>query len=709
MKKIIGYYIALIGILTLGLALVIGKGSDFGIKASTPNTNNSLSNQLLGNFNEPIAKFLLQVIIILLVARILGWLMIKIGQPTVIGDIIAGLLLGPSLLGHISPEFSQNLFNPESLGTLNAISKVGLILFMFIIGLELDFNLIKAKIGDSLFISHSGIVTAFLSGIFLSYYLYPNFAPENISFISFMLFIGIAMSITAFPVLARIMQEQGMIKTPIGNLALTIAASDDIAAWFLLAFVIAAVHTGTFAITVSTIFLALAFILFMLLFVKKFLAKYAESYFAQETFNKRVFGAMILLIFASAYVAELIGINAMFGAFLAGVVVPTKTDFRELLAHKLEDISLVLFLPIFFVITGLKTEIGLLNNGYWGLTFLVIGVAIVGKSIGLFTASKISGYSNKDSLTICTLMNTRGLMELIVLNIGHEFGILNKTLFTIFVIMALVTTFMTTPLVKLIKRFKGSDSTNPILPKLKKYNLLFSFGPSKSGVRLLQLANQLGFNSNSDVEITGMHLTPSADISILEAQKFEQDGFEPVLNEAKFIGTKMNTNYKATNDVSREIINYANENNFDMMMVGSSKAVFDTEETGGKVKGFLDAINCTVGVLVDKGFNNINNILTIVDQPEDAEILKLLERFISNGGRTITIADDIKLMSKNLLSDTFKLAINKRTVNIVSLLEFENLNLSSYQLMIVSRTYWLKAKSLNESWINISPTVLVIG
>ncbi len=713
MKKKLGYYIGLLVFFITGVILVILKGNmlnkiDGQVSEVLKNTN--IADELSLNFNEPIAKFLFQIIIILIVSRILGWLMIKMGQPTVIGDIIAGILLGPSLLGILFPEFFHILFNNESIGTLNAVSKVGLILFMFIIGLELDITSIKGRMADSFVISHSGIATAFLTGLILAYFIFPEFAPEHISFISFGLFIGIAMSITAFPVLARIMQEHDMLKTPIGSLVLTIAASDDIAAWIILAFVIAAVHTGAFSITVTTIFFAIVFILFMVFALKKVLARFANNYFSTETFNKRVFSSILLLVFTSAYVAEFIGINAMFGAFLAGVVIPSKSEFKELISQKIEDISLVLFLPLFFVITGLRTDLSLITaNNYWILTLSIIGLAIFGKSLGLFIASKVTGYSNKDSLTICTLMNTRGLMELIVLNIGYEFGILNKTLFSIFVIMALVTTFMTSPLLKFIKNIYEKRENRIISTAAKKFKVLLSFGPPRSGIRLLQVANALNFNTKTESDITGIHLTPNADITIAEAQKYEEEGFAPVIAEANSIDIKLKTKYKATYDVSREIIQFANDGNFNLMLVGSSKAVFDQEETGGKVKGFLDAINCTVGVLVDKGFGTIDNILIIVDEPEDAEIVNLMSRFLEGQQKKVTLVDNIKILSKNLLSEQFRTSIIKHQVEIVPSNDFENLKLSNFQMILVSREYWLKAKGLNEPWINVSPSVLVIG
>jgi len=293
----------------------------------------------------------------------------------------------------------------------------------------------------------------------LAYFIYTDFAPEGISFLSFSLFIGISMSITAFPVLARIIQERGMQKTRLGAIAITCAAADDITAWCLLAAVIAIVKAGSIVSSVYTILLAVVYVFVMMKVVRPVLKKVGKSYEEGKESNKSRIALFFLVLLISSFVTESIGIHALFGAFMAGVVMPDSEKFRQMFINKIEDIALVLLLPLFFVVTGLRTEIGLLNSIHlWEVTGLIILVAVFGKFIGSTFAAKFTGQNWKDSLTIGTLMNTRGLMELVVLNIGYELGVLNTEMFSMMVIMALVTTFMTGPLLNLIQRvFRHSE------------------------------------------------------------------------------------------------------------------------------------------------------------------------------------------------------------------------------------------------------------
>ncbi|MGL4383700.1 MAG: cation:proton antiporter, partial [Flavobacterium sp.] len=403
------------------------------------------------SFQEPLAILLAQIITIIIVARVFGWIFKKIGQPSVIGEIIAGIALGPSLLGTYFPEFSGVLFPVESLGNLKFLSQIGLILFMYVIGMELDLKVLKNKANDAVVISHASIVIPFTLGIGLAYFVYDQFAPSGVKFLSFSLFMGIAMSITAFPVLARIVQERGIHKTKLGAIVITCAAADDITAWCLLAAVIAIVKAGSFVSSLYVISLAVGFVLIMLLIVKPFLKRIGDLYASKEAISKPVVAIFFVTLIIASYATEVIGIHALFGAFMTGVIMPDVAKFRIVFIEKVEDVSVILLLPLFFVFTGLRTEIGLINDPYlWQVTGFIILVAVVGKFFGSAFAAKFVGQNWRDSLTIGALMNTRGLMELIVLNIGLELGALTPAVFTMMVIMALVTTFMTGPALNLI-------------------------------------------------------------------------------------------------------------------------------------------------------------------------------------------------------------------------------------------------------------------
>jgi Kef-type K+ transport system membrane component KefB len=428
------------------------------------------SRNLSQNLGHPLSLLLLQIVTIVFVAKLLALLVSKIGQPLVIGEIIAGILLGPSLLGHFWPGLGSFLFQPQSLSNLQFLSQLGLILFMFIIGLELDINVLKHKAHTAVVVSHASIIIPFLGGVSLAYFLYKIYAPPQISFLAFGLFMGIAMSITAFPVLARIIHERNLTNSPLGVLAITCAAADDITAWCILAVVIAIIQAGSATSALFTILLSAAYILAMFKVVQPLLQRLGERYASGETISRSFSVAIFVVLFLSALGTEVIGIHALFGAFLAGVIMPNQAGFRKTLAAKIEDFSLVILLPLFFAFTGLKTQIGLLNNGTaWVVCGLIILVAVLGKAGGSVLAARITGQSWPDSLAIGALMNTRGLMELVVLSIGYDLGVLSPTIFTMMVLMALVTTFMTSPALSAIQRIswkKGLTSLDTVAEKL---------------------------------------------------------------------------------------------------------------------------------------------------------------------------------------------------------------------------------------------------
>ncbi len=409
--------------------------------------NDSFSHHL----SDPMAVLLLQIIVIIAFARLFGFLFKKIGQPAVIGEIVAGIILGPSLLGFVFPQINHFLFPENSLVTLQFLSQIGLILFMFIIGMELDLKAISKQAYGAVIISHASIIIPYTLGMGLAYFIYRDYAPAGTSFLSFALFMGIAMSITAFPVLARILKEKGLTRSKLGAMALTCAAADDITAWCILAAVIALVKSGSSISALYTIGFAIAFVLGMLKIVRPLLEKLSAVYDSKEKMRTPIIAFLFVVLIVSAYITSIIGIHALFGAFIAGVIMPSNFSFRKIVIDKIEDVSIILLLPLFFVITGLRTQIDLLNEGYLWITFgWILLVAVAGKFGGSALAARMVGQRWKDSLSIGVLMNTRGLMQLIVLNIGYDLGILSPEIFAMMVLMALVTTFMTGPALDLI-------------------------------------------------------------------------------------------------------------------------------------------------------------------------------------------------------------------------------------------------------------------
>lgn len=467
MSKHLLFYLFFTGVFGLLIWFIIVQGKQLeagrdlsGQSLEIPATTTQASpleawgQSLTDNLGHPLSLLLLQIAVIILCSRLFGFLFSKFGQPAVIGEIIAGIVLGPSLLGWFWPQVSGWLFRPDSLPTLQFFSQLGLLLFMFIIGLELDMSLLKNKAQAAVVVSHAGIVFPFFLGVWLAYGLFPQFAPGGVSFVAFSLFMGIAMSITAFPVLARIIQERGLTQSPLGALAITCAAADDVTAWCLLAAIVALIQAGTVMTALFTVLLAVIYVGLMFLGVRPLLQRLSARYGQPGQVNKTFVAALFIVLFLSALATEVIGIHALFGAFLAGVMMPSAPAFRHWLIARIEDVSLVILLPLFFAFTGLKTQVGLLNNGaLWLVCGLIILVAVVGKFGGSLVAARFTGQSWADSCAIGALMNTRGLMELVVLNIGYDLGILSPMIFTMMVLMALITTFMTTPALSLIDYF----------------------------------------------------------------------------------------------------------------------------------------------------------------------------------------------------------------------------------------------------------------
>jgi Kef-type K+ transport system membrane component KefB len=379
--------------------------------------------------------------------RLFSW----IHQPPVMGEMVAGIVLGPSVLGLIYPPALLFLFPASSLETLRQLSQIGVVLFMFIVGTELNVRYLREKGSAAVMISHASIIVPFLLGTALSLFLYRDLATPGTSFNAFALFIGVAMSITAFPVLARILEDRGLSQTTLGSIAITCAAVDDVTAWCILALVIALVKSTGLASSAMTIGLTLVFAVAMLFVVRPQLARVIKEPDSQ-LHRRRLIPIILGFVLACALLTETIGIHALFGAFVAGVVMPPSTEFRIFLKDKLEAFSSYALLPLFFAFTGLRTQVSLLNDWYgWLLCAVIILVAIAGKLGGSMFMARWTRMSWTQSFSIGVLMNTRGLVELVVLNIGYDLGILSGRIFAMMVLMALVTTFMTGPLLSLVK------------------------------------------------------------------------------------------------------------------------------------------------------------------------------------------------------------------------------------------------------------------
>ena len=576
--------------------------------------------------------------------------------------------------------------------------------------------------------------------------MYFKFAPEGVAFLPFALFMGIALSITAFPVLARIVQERGIHKTKLGAIVITCAAADDITAWCLLAAVIAIVKAGTFVSSLYVIGLAILYVIVMLFVVKPFLKKIGELYGTKENLSKPVVAIFFLTLIISSYLTEIIGIHALFGAFMTGVIMPDITKFRNLFIEKVEDVSVILLLPLFFVYTGLRTEIGLINDPFlWRVTGFIILVAVVGKFFGSALAAKFVGQSWRDSLTIGALMNTRGLMELIVLNIGLDLKVLTPEVFTMMVIMALVTTFMTGPTLNSINYiFKTKDES--ILEEISngnKYKILISFGNNEKGKSLLRLANSLVKKQKETSTVTAMHLTLSDEVHSYNLEEYEKDRFLPIIEESNALRQEITTLFQATVDIETNICEIANNGEFDLLLVGLGKSIFEGTLLG-KVLGFttrimnpdrlidkftgkeglfenspfdertrqiISKIKTPLGILVDKELQSVNQVFIPIFSSEDSFLIDYAQKLIFNNNSKIVILDVNGHVNTNFVLKSAVNSLEQKYSNNITLVNDKIIKkefLAMQDLMIISIESWKELVDSGSSWLSKVPSVLIM-
>ena len=477
MKRTAQLYLIIVSIVGLGIFFILHLGSHLpppisSISAeaaaqATPHVTDasnssffaSVESSLRQNGANPLSRLFLQLFVIIGASGVVGWIFARCGQPAVVGEMMAGILLGPSFFGLLAPNVFHFVFATSSLDTLRLFSQIGVCLFLFTVGMELDVSEVRHKAQTAVVVSHSSIVIPYFLGVTLALFLYSHLAQPGASFLAFALFMGISMSITAFPVLVRILQDRGIFKTSLGSTATACAAVDDVTAWSMLAFVVAIARATSVGGAAFNLGLVLVFIALMLFVIKPKLPSWlGQPALERPDPSKAVLAAVIGVALVSALSTQLIGIHALFGAFLAGIVMPTAGGFRDKLVVRVENLSSVLLLPLFFAFIGLRTHIGLFNGARgWLICLVIIGVATAGKLGGSALAARLTGMDWRESLQLGALMNTRGLMELIALNIGYDMGILSQRIFTMLVIMALVTTVMTGPLVA----FFGKEQRMP--------------------------------------------------------------------------------------------------------------------------------------------------------------------------------------------------------------------------------------------------------
>jgi len=393
-------------------------------------------------------RILLAMAVLTVAVRVVGWLVSRIGQPRVLGEIVAGILLGPSVLGLVWPEVLAHLFGPQVIAGLNVLAQTGLVMFMFLVGLEIDVRSLRGQGRRVTVISHASLLVPIVLAVPLALWLHPRFGQRTDQ-LAFCLFFAAAMAITAFPVLSRLLQESGLLSTRVGVVSLVCAAINDIYAWIMLAVVVAVAKSAGPAEVVRTLALSAGYLVVMLAVVRPLLRRLGHP----------SIWMMIAVAILSAWTTDQIGIHAIFGGFLAGAVMPRDPEWQRGVEAKLESMISVLLLPMFFGLVGLSTRIDQLTTaGLWLTALLVVVVATVGKLGGASLAARLTGDRWTESLLIGVLMNTRGLTEVVILTVGMQLGVVSSTLFTIMVLMALVTTFMAAPLITVLKRrLPGGD------------------------------------------------------------------------------------------------------------------------------------------------------------------------------------------------------------------------------------------------------------
>jgi len=603
---------------------------------------------------------LLALVVVIATARAMGSIFRNLGQPQVVGEILAGIVLGPSLLGRLAPGAEGYLF-PATVGpALNIIAQVGVILYMFLVGLELDPALLRKRGHTTVAISHASIVAPFLLGATIALYLYPRLSTRDVPFTCFSLFLGVSMSVTAFPVLARILTDRGIHKTRMGVIALTCAAVDDVTAWCMLAFVVSVARAQA-AGAVATIAMALGFIALMIFVVRPTMVRLSLVYGNRGRLTQGVMAAVFVALLFSASATELIGIHAVFGAFALGAVIPHDSGMARELTDRLEDIVIVLLLPAFFAYTGLRTQIGLVN-GYeqWMMCALIVVVASAGKFGGSVVAARITGLNWRDSSALGVLMNTRGLMELIVLNIGLEMNVISPTLFAMLVIMALVTTFSTTPILHLITRHQIPDAepfpelgtfspepivgppapilaphpaphpaprpapppARPMLAGTEHSAILVPVSNPEGVAVLVELALAATPHGAPPPRVLALVKTPPGGVrsGLREADQRvppRSPALAAALDLALERGSIITPQAVWTTNPAADILAFAKQPQIGWLLLGSHRAVFGSDFMGGVVREILDKareLPVHVAVVVHGGERPLDRVFAVVDR-----------------------------------------------------------------------------------------------
>jgi Kef-type K+ transport system membrane component KefB len=568
--------------------------------------------------HEILLYLLLNLAIIIVAARFMGGVARRLGQPGVIGEVLAGILLGPTILGRIDADIPHELFPPEV--PLRSIADLGLIFFMFLVGLELDARLLRAQGKRAVQISLSGVIAPLALGIMVGYLLYDVnlegvFSPTEAdvdmpSRFTFALFLGAAMCITAFPILARLLVETGLSKTPVGTATLAAAAVDDVTAWILLAAVVGIVQSGSPAEALPALGLTALFVIFMFFIGRRLLELLGKRYDAAGRLTIDQVAIIVVGLLLSAYATERIGIHAIFGAFIFGAMMPKRSGLTVQLTEKVEDFTVIVMLPVFFLVTGLRTDLFTLDSpSLLGYLLLILLAAILGKFAGCAIAARLTGSSTRDSVVVGALMNTRGLTELVILTIGLNLGVLSDRIFAMMVIMALFTTFMAPPIVNALyprrERLRAlAEAERAHLPQATR--ILVAVGSTQPAVGLVDLATMLTANRRP-AEILLVHLIPPPRAPELRSGIHDEEvqtdlaveGMRPLVEQAAGAGITARAFSFLSDDFGRDLARIAGDQRCEYVVMGWARASRPVEMVRILARRTFALAPCDVAVLYD--------------------------------------------------------------------------------------------------------------
>jgi Kef-type K+ transport system membrane component KefB/nucleotide-binding universal stress UspA family protein len=628
-KMLLVGYIAIIALVVLALLLLLNVGK--GLKPPEQQGGGRRDPRSRINADKVMWHILLAGIVILIAARALGSLFHKFRQPYVLGEIVAGILLGPSFLEAIWPAAFEFVFPPILMSYLDVLALLGLIFYMFLIGMELDFGLMRGLNQAAKRVSQASIIVPLILGVILAFWLHPSLGGND-RFGSFSLFLGVAMAATGFPILARILADRGLYKTRIGKTALAVGAVNDITTWCLLAVVVIVARATGMATSLLIIGVLTLLIAFMIYAVRPVLHR-VSSYYERRGALSGTFLAMLFAgLLASALVTDKLKIHVIFGAFLFGAIMPHDSGFVRDLTEKLEDFSVVFLLPFFFTFSGIRTDIFSIGGDVtkWLMTLAILAVAILGKWGASKLAARFVGLEWREAGALGVLVNCRGLTELIILNIGLQLGVLSPGIFAMLVIMAVVTTLMTEPALtiyyprevqrRMIREETGATPEGEGDEEEKGQKILVAVGNNELARELTQVATVVaGHGANGqdgeaeeeegerpEAEITLLRVVNLSGTEVSHAPKVQDsmlqdavDRVRPLQELVEEAGFSANPVAMAGGHVGETIARVANELDVDLVLMGYHEPLFGHQLLGGVVGQVLRDARADVAVLVD--------------------------------------------------------------------------------------------------------------